>query len=462
MADPPTRDPSPTAAPAAEPGRAAAPAARPRSFLGAFPALRHRNYRLFFAGQGVSLVGTWLTRIATSWLVYRLTGSAALLGVVGFAGLAPTMLSPLAGVFVDRYPRRRVLVWTQTLSMLQSFALAVLTLGHVITVAEIVLLQLFQGLVNAFDAPARQAFVIEMVEDRADLPNAIALNSSIFNGARLVGPSLAGMLIAVVGEGGCFLLDGVSYAGVIAGLLAMRVRPQARPAARQHVLHDLAEGARYVWGSPPIRALLVLLAIAGVAGMPYTVLMPVVATVRLHGNASTLGYLMAATGLGALAAALRLAVRGSVLGLGRVITGMAILFGASLVAFAASRSLWLSLALLVVVGFAMMLQTASTNTVLQTIVAPEMRGRAMAFYTLAFMGSAPVGSLVAGGIAARIGAPWTIAIGGTICALAGLWFAKQLPGLREHVRPVYRKLGILPEIAEGLQASDRETPTPAA
>ncbi len=428
----------------------------------AFAALSHRNYRLFFAGQSVSLVGTWLTRIATSWLVYRLTGSAAALGVVGFCGLAPTALSPIAGVFVDRHSRHRVLVVTQALSMLQSFALAALTIGHAVTVGAVAALQLLQGAVNAFDAPARQAFVLEMVEDPKDLPNAIALNSSMFNGARLLGPSAAGLLIAIVGEGGCFLVDGLSYAAVIGSLLAMRVRPHAPSAARRHALHELADGARYVWRSPPIRSLLLLLAVVSLVGMPYTVLMPIVATQRLHGGPHTLGFLVAATGLGALGAALRLAVRGSVLGLGRVIAGMAILFGISLASFAASRTTALSLALLVVVGFSMMLQTASTNTVLQTIVAPEVRGRTMSFYTLAFMGTAPFGSLAAGALASRIGAPWTIAGGGVACAVAGALFARGLPALRAHVRPVYRRLGILPEIAEGLQASQQETPTPAA
>ncbi|HUJ28427.1 MAG TPA: MFS transporter [Myxococcales bacterium] len=423
-------------------------------------ALSHRNYRLFFAGQSISLVGTWLTRVATSWLVYRLTGSAALLGVIGFCGLVPTfVLGPIAGVFVDRHPRHRVIVLTQVLSMLQSFALAALALPHVITVAEIAALQLFQGVINAFDTPARQAFVVEMVEDRADLPNAIALNSSMFNGARLLGPSVAGVLIALVGEGGCFLIDGVSYLAVIAGLLAMRVRPFVPRAERKHVLHELREGWRYAAGSPAIRAMLLLLGLVSLVGMPYAVLMPVFASARLHGGAHTLGFLMAASGCGALAGALRLAMRKSVLGLGRTLVSMAALFGVALALFASSTTLWLSLGLLVVVGFAMMQQTAATNTILQTIVEEHMRGRVMAFYAVAVMGTAPFGSLIAGALAERIGAPWTVAGGGLICTAMAALFALKLPALREQIKPIYRKLGILPEVAEGLQHATQEVPT---
>jgi len=429
----------------------------------ALRALSHRNYRLFFAGQTVSLIGTWLTRIATSWLVYRLTGSATLLGVIAFCGLVPTfVLSPIAGVIVDRHSRHRVIVITQVLSMLQSFALAALSLAGVITVAEVAGLQLLQGVINAFDTPARQAFVVEMVEDRADLSNAIALNSSMFNGARLLGPSIAGVLIAVIGEGGCFLLDGISYVAVIGSLLAMKVKPFVPAGGRKHVLHELREGFHYAAGSAPIRAMLVLLSIVSLVGMPYTVLMPVMATLRLHGGAHTLGFLMAAVGLGALGGAIRLAVRRTVLGLGRTIVTMAATFGVTLILFAASRALWLSLPLLVAVGFSMMLQTASTNTILQTILEERMRGRVMAFYTMAVMGTAPFGALIAGALAARVGAPWTIAAGGALCALASSWFALQLPALRRELRPIYQKLGILPEVAKGLQGAQDVPTAPAA
>ncbi|HEY2029512.1 MAG TPA: MFS transporter [Myxococcales bacterium] len=428
----------------------------------ALRALSHRNYRLFFAGQTVSLVGTWLTRIATSWLVYRLSGSAAALGLIGFCGLIPTfVLSPIAGVFVDRHDRHRVIVVTQVLSMLQSFALAALALGHVITVAEVAGLQVFQGVVNAFDTPARQAFVVEMIEDRKDLANAIALNSSMFNGARLLGPSIGGVLIALVGEGGCFLLDGVSYLAVIASLLAMTVVRKPEEVRTTHPMEELREGFRYVTSSAVIRSMLSLLGIVSLVGMPYAVLMPIIASDVLHGGPHTLGFLMAATGCGALAGALRLAARRTVLGLGRELVVMAFVFGVSLSAFAASHTEWLSLPLLVVVGFAMMLQTAATNTILQTIVEERMRGRVMAFYAVAVMGTAPFGALLAGALASRIGAPWTIGASGVVVACAAAYFYTKLPALRAELRPIYIKLGILPEVAEGLRSA-QEGATPSA
>lgn len=416
-------------------------------------ALGARNYRLFFTGQGVSLIGTWLTRVATSWLVYRLTSSALLLGVVAFAGQIPTfVLAPFGGVLVDRWDRRRILLVTQFLSMLQSFALAALALSKSISVWHVAALSLLQGLINAFDTPARQAFVIEMVENKADLPNAIALNSSMVNGARLLGPSVAGVLIATVGEGGCFLIDGFSYLAVIYSLWAMRITSQRPARARARVLHELAGGFRYAFHFPPIRALLLLLALVSLMGMPYTVLMPVVATQSLHGGPHTLGFLMAATGVGALGGALFLASRRSVVGLGRTIVLAAGAFGVGLIGFAASRALWLSLPLMLVTGFGMMVEMAASNTILQTIVEEHMRGRLMSFYTMAFMGTAPFGSLLAGALATRIGASWTIALGGFACVVGALLFAFRLPALRELVRPIYTRLGILPEIAAGMQA----------
>lgn len=414
-------------------------------------ALSHRNYRLFFTGQGLSLVGTWITRVATSWLVYRLTGSAATLGLVGFAGQIPTfVLAPFAGVWVDRWGRYRVLVATQVLSMAQSFALAWLALAGVITVTHVLLLSLVQGVVNAFDTPARQAFVVDMVEDRADLPNAIALNSSMVNGARLVGPSVAGVLVALAGEGWCFLLDGFSYVAVIASLLMMRLLPAPPAAVRRRVLAELADGIRYAFGFAPIRSILLLLALISLMGMPYTVLMPVMAADVLHGGPRTLGFLMGATGVGALGGAIYLAGRRSVLGLGRVIAAAAALFGCGLIAFSLSRSLPLSMALMVFTGAGFVVQLASSNTILQTIVREEMRGRVMAFYAMAFMGTAPFGSLLAGGLASRVGVPRTILLGGCACIAGGLAFARQLPRLRTLVRPIYVERGILPEIAAGL------------
>jgi len=408
-------------------------------------ALRHRNYRLFFSGQSVSLVGTWITRVATSWLVYRLTGSELLLGVVGFCGQIPTMLlAPFAGVLVDRWDRHRLLVLTQAASMLQSFVLAVLTLRHEITVPWLLGLQIVQGVINAFDTPARQAFVVEMVEDRADLANAIALNSSMVNGSRIIGPSIGGLLIAAVGEGWCFLADAVSYLFVIASLMMMRL-PSARSArVEARVLEELRVGYRYVRESAPIRTALVVLAIVSTMAMPYTVLMPAYAAEVLHGGPNTLGLLMTASGVGALGGGLYLASRQSVVGLGRVAAYSTLIFGAGLVAFAFTTSLWVALAVLPFVGAGFMVEMAATNTVLQTLVTDDLRGRVMAFYTMAFFGTAPLGSLLAGLAADRIGARWTIAAGGVISVAAGFWLVSRLPALRAIVRPIYIERGILP------------------
>ena len=368
-------------------------------------ALRYRNYRLFFGGQSVSLIGTWMTRIATSWLVYRLTHSAFLLGVAGFSLQIPILLlGPFAGVWVDRLDRHRVLVITQVLSMIQSFWLAVLALTGRITVTDIILLSLFQGAINAFDMPARQAFLVQMVEDRADLSNAIALNSSMVNGARLIGPSLAGIIIATVGEGYCFLIDGFSYVAVIASLLLMHITREQVHASRKAVLRELKEGWQYVSHFAPIRSILLLLGLVSLVGMPYTVLMPIFAGSVLHGGAHTLGFLMGASGVGALMGALALATRRSVVGLGRVVTITSAGFGLGLVAFSNSRWLPLSLVLMMVTGFCMMTQMASSNTILQTIVDDDKRGRVMSFYAMAFLGAAPLGSLLAGGLTSRLGA----------------------------------------------------------
>jgi MFS family permease len=407
-------------------------------------ALSSRNFRLFFGGQSVSLVGTWITRIATSWLVYRLTGSALLLGIVGFCGQIPTLLlAPFAGVLVDRWNRRRILVVTQALSLAQSAALAVLTLAGIITVTDILVLQLAQGVINAFDTPARQAFVIEMVEDRAHLPNAIALNSSMVNASRIIGPSIGGIIIAAVGEGWCFAIDAVSYVAVIASLFAMRLAERSMPPRTARMVEELATGYRYVTGFMPVRSALLLLALVSVMGMPYTVLMPAVASGVLHGGPHTLGFLMTASGAGALGGALYLASRTSVLGLGRAMAVAAATFGAGLVAFALSRAMWLSMLVLPVVGAGMMITMASTNTILQTVVEEDLRGRVMAFYTMAFLGTAPIGSLIAGVVADRIGPQRTILFGGLACIAAGMWFMYRLPLLREMVRPIYVERGIL-------------------
>jgi MFS family permease len=424
-------------------------------------ALGHRNYQLFFGGQSISLVGTWMTRIATSWLVYRLTGSALLLGIVGFAGQIPSfLLAPFAGVLVDRWDRHRLLVWTQVLALVQSLALAVLALTRVINIRHVIWLSVFQGLINAFDMPARQAFLVEMIEKREDLPNAIALNSSMVNAARLLGPSLGGVIIAAVGEGWCFMIDAVSYGAVIASLLAMNVKPRiVKRVSEANMLQQLREGWRYASRFAPIRKVLLLLALVSLVGMPYTVLMPVFANEILHGGPNTLGLLMAASGVGALGGAVFLAARRSVLGLGKYIPLMAGLFGAGLIGFSFSRAVWVSLLLMVLTGLGFMVQMAASNTVLQTIVEEDKRGRVMSFYTMAFMGTAPFGSLLAGSVAERIGAPHTLLIGGLGCILGACWFALSLPALRREVRPIYVKIGILPELATGIQqASEMSVP----
>ena len=401
-----------------------------------------------------------MTRIASGWLMYRLTNSAFLLGLAGFIGQIPAfVLGPFVGVWIDRWDRHRVLVITQALSMIQSFALAYLALAGIITQWEIIWLALFQGLINAFDMPARQSFVVQMVESKEDLGNAIALNSSMVNAARLVGPAIAGMLIAGVGEGYCFLTDGISYIAVIISLLMMRITVQQARATRRRVMHELAEGWHYVMDSLPIRAILLNLAVVSLAGMPYTTLMPIFASQVLHGGAHTLGFLMAATGVGALAGSVQLAIRRTVVGLGSRIVITTVLFGASLAAFAFSHSFWLSMAILPITGFGMMQQMASSNTILQTIVHDEKRGRVMAFYSMAFQGMTPFGSLMAGELASRIGAPWTVVVSGVMCIAAGAWFGVRLPAVRVIVRPIYIRLGILPELALGTeQAAELKQP----
>jgi MFS family permease len=417
-------------------------------------ALRHRNFRLFFGGQTISLMGTWMTRLATSWLVYRLTGSPFLLGVVGFAGQIPTfLLAPLAGVWVDRLNRRNVLIVTQVLAMLQSLALAALTLTQRINIREVIMLSAFQGLINAFDMPGRQTFLVEMIEDKQDLGNAIALNSSMVNMARLIGPSLAGAVIAISSEGYCFLIDGVSYLAVILSLLLMRTKPTSIKRSTESVLVELREGWKYVSGSAPIRTILFLFATVSLMGWPFTVLMPIFAGKILHGGPHTLGFLMGAVGLGALISAISLAMRKTVLGLGKMIAISTAAFGVGLIGFGFSRIFWISLVLMLVCGFGMMQQMAASNTIIQTIVEDNKRGRVMSFYTVAFVGMAPFGSLLAGGLAHLIGAPYTVMFSGAFCVAGAAWFATRLPSIREHIRPIYRDLGILPPVNAVIQDS---------
>jgi MFS family permease len=396
----------------------------------------------------MSLIGTWMTQVATSWLVYRLTNSALLLGIVGFSGQIPAfLLTPFAGVWVDRLNRHTVLKATQFLSMLQSFVLAALTLSGVVNIWHIAGLMMFQGVVNAFDMPARQTFVIEMIEDRSDLPNAIALNSSMLNGSRLIGPSIAGAIIAFAGEGFCFLIDGFSYLAVIGSLLLMNIQPGARR-VHENIWLELREGLGYIAGFVPIRSILTLVAALSFAGAPYSVLLPVFASDILHGGPHTLGFLSAASGVGALLSAIMLAFRRNIVGLGRAMKITAFTFGAGLILFSFSSNFWLSLLLMFVCGFSMMQSYSAGNTIMQTIVAEGKRGRVMSFYTLAVIGMLPFGSLLSGMLADKIGAPLTVALGGTFVIVCAVWFARKLEQIRTIVRPIYRELGILPEAPE--------------
>ncbi len=405
-----------------------------------FRSFHYHNYRLFFSGQAVSVIGTWIQNIAMSWLVYRLTGSPLILGLVGFASQIPTFLfTPFAGVLADRWNRHRILVATQSLALLQAFILSFLVLTGRVEVWHVFVLATFLGFVNAMDIPVRQSFVVEMVEDKNDLGNAIALNSSMFNGARLVGPSIAGILIYLVGEGFCFLINGISYLAVIMALLAMKVKPREINVSHSHVLEGLKEGFVYAAGFAPIRYILLLVAAISLVGMPYSVLMPVFAGDVLHGGPQTLGFLIGFSGMGALAGAAYLASRKSVRGLEKNIPFAAGLFGVCLVFFSLSRELWLSLLLMLVSGFGMMVFMASCNTVVQTVVDDDKRGRIMSLYTMAFMGMVPIGSLFAGALANRIGAPGTVLIGGIASFIFSLIFAGKVKMLMEIVRPVYEE-----------------------
>ncbi len=418
----------------------------PSGFNLIFRALYHRNYRLFFGGQGISLIGTWMQQIAMSWLVYRMTSSAFLLGLIGFSSqICSFFFSPFAGVLSDRWNRHRILVATQSLAMVQAFLLAFLTLTGMVAVHHLIILSLFLGFVNAFDMPTRQAFVVEMVEKREDLGNAIALNSFLFNGARLVGPSIAGILISILGEGMCFLLNGVSFLAVLIALLAMKMTSHKGEAEKTQVWQGLKEGFIYAFGFPPIRSIIFFIGWISLVGMAYTTLMPVFAKDILHGDSKTYGFLMAAIGLGAIIGAIFLASRRSVLGLGRIIAIASSIFGIGLISFSLSHALWLSLSLLLLAGFGMMVHMASSNTILQTMVDDDKRGRVMSLYVMAFMGMAPFGSLAGGSLAGRIGAPDTLIIGGALCILGSFMFSRKLPSIREMVRPIYIKKGILSE-----------------
>ena len=420
-----------------------------------FRALKHRNFQLFFAGQFVSLTGTWMQSVAQSWLVYRLTGSVVLLGLIGFASQIPVFLiAPVGGAVADRYNRQKILVVTQTSAMLTAFVLAILTLTGNIQVWHLFVLASCFGLANAFDIPTRQAFVSDMV-GKEDLLNAIALNSSMFNGARIVGPAIAGILVAVVGEGWCFFGNAVSYIAVIAGILLMKITPVIR-ARKGTTFSNIAEGFSFVAKTAPIRGLLLLLGLVSLMGMPYAVLMPIFADKILHGSSDTLGYLMGASGSGALIAALILASRKQVFGLGRWVAFASGGLGISLILFSFSAHLWLSLLLLIPVGFSMMTQMSSSNTLIQAMVPDELRGRVMSVYSMMFMGMAPLGALLAGTLAGIMGAPYTVALGGAVCILGSLIFSSRLPKLQAEGHRMIVAL----QMTAGVPASKASFQTP--
>ncbi len=426
--------------------------------------LRHRNYRLFFGGQFLSLFGTWMTTVATRWLIYELMlGQDWILGFVTFAGQIPIFFAPLAGAWVEGASRHRTLVVTQALSMIQSFALALLSLTGLVQVWHVLVLAAFQGFFNAMDVPARQAFLAEIVEDRNDLGNAIALNSSMFNGARLLGPALAGLILAMftksvdLGAGVCFTIDGISYLAVIVALLRMNVKPQAPRSSDRKILRELADGFRYSFHSRPIRAILLLLAVVSIFGAPFMVLMPAFAKTILHGNAGTYGILLAVSGAGALLGGVYLASRSTVLGLGRVIAVCCSLFAISVIGFAFSRVLWLSMLTTFVASFGMMVQMAASNTILQTVVEDSLRARVMSFYALMVLGMIPVGSLLCSGLVVLIGDPYTVALGGAVSLAGAVYFMMILPELRAAARPMLERAGVLPPLAAGIQAATNQT-----
>ena len=401
---------------------------------GAVRALKHRNFQLFFSGQLISLIGTWMQNVALAWLVYRLTGSSVLLGAMGFASQFPVFLAaPFGGITADRHNRHRIVIATQTVSMILAGVLAWITLSHIVQIWHLFVLAALLGVVNAFDIPARQAFIVDMV-GREDLMNAIALNSSMFNGARVVGPAVAGILVAAIGEGWCFFANAVSFIAVIAGLLLMRVQSKPIAGTGQTPWEHILEGFAFVRGTRPIRALLLLLGLVSLVGMPYAVLMPIFADKILHGGARGLGILMGATGVGALMGALTLAAKKTLRGLGRWITFAAAMFGATLILFSLSKIFWLSVVFLLPVGFAMMLQMASSNTLIQSMVPDRLRGRVMSVYSMMFMGMAPFGALFAGVMAKIVGAPLTIAMGGLACTAGAAVFGSRLSSIRAETR----------------------------
>ncbi len=412
-------------------------------------------------GQIISLIGTWTQQIAMPWLVYRLTGSALLLGVVSFATQIPAFLiAPVAGVMADRWNRYQILIITQTLSMIQALLLSILFFSGHINIWYIILMAMFLGLINAFDMPTRQSFVIALVENKKDLSNAIAMNSMMFNSARLIGPAVAGLIIAVSNEGVCFAINAVSFLFVIASLLMMKITNQNTKHRTTAILHELKEGFNYAFGFAPLKHIMLLLALVSFIGMPYSVLMPVFAHKMLNGGPGTFGLLMSFAGIGAMTGAVYLASRKTVLGLLKIIPLAIALLGLGLITISFSNTLWFALPLMFIIGLGMMTQMAASNTIIQTIVDDDKRGRIMSFYIMAFIGTAPFGSLLAGFLAGKIGVPYTLIISGSLCVLGSAVFARKMPDMRKNIRPIYEKLGIIPQMSSGIQAASNLTAPP--
>jgi len=426
-----------------------------------FRALEYRNFRLFFFGQGVSLIGTWMQHIAMSWLVYRMTGSALMLGVVSFLSQIPAfILGPFAGVLADRRDRKKIIIITQSLAMVQAFILAYLTLSGRIEISHIILMGVLLGCINALDIPARQSFLIETIEKKELLGNAIALNSMAFNVARLIGPSIAGVIIAGMGEGVCFLINGVSFIAVLFCLLSIKTTARKHAAKIKNIWGSIKEGIDYAFGFEPIKFILIIISVSSLMGASYIVLMPVVAREMLGGGPKTLGLLMASIGVGAIVGTLYLASKKGALRLGRIIPISSALFSVGLIMFALSRYLWISALLLVIIGFGFMAAMASSNAVLQTIVEDDKRGRVMSFYSMAFMGMTPLGSLLAGVMANKLGVRATLILSGLFCMSTSLIFLNKMPKLIKMIHPIYEKMGMTPELAKGISAASQLTAAP--
>ncbi len=429
------------------------------NFKLAFRALSHKNFRLFVSGQSLSLIGTWIQQVAVTWLVYRLTNSAFMLGIVGFSGQLPLfVIAPFAGVLADKANRHKLLLYTQSLALLQALILSFLVFTEAVQIWQLIVLSIILGIINAFDMPIRQAFVVEMIDNKKeDLGNAIAFNSSMVNAARLVGPSIAGILIATAGEGWCFLINALSFSAVVVSLLKMKVEPVKIKFRQSNVFKQLSEGFSYTFGFAPIRYLIVLLSIVSLVSTSITLLAPVIAKEYLGGDAGTFGFLMSAYGSGALLGAFYLLNKKNVLGLGKLIGIAVLLFGISLVAFSFSRIFAVSIVIMAAAGLGMMLHIASTNTLLQTLSEENKRGRVMSFYSMAFRGMSPFGSLIAGGLGSSIGAPAAILASGAVCLTSAVFYLVKLPLIRDLVRPIYRNMGILPQIAEGVEQATNPT-----